>query len=102
MTLVTVALAAATLVAGEAPAAMLAAAAAAAAARRQRPRRRRRRRFQTENDATIVPIFQSLEALAKESNQKKKNAEKVYFHFWHKNFNIVSISGDQNQVTVEF
>jgi hypothetical protein len=41
--------------------------------------RRQRQRFQMENDATIVPIFQSLEALAKESNQKRKKAEKVYF-----------------------
>ncbi len=116
MTLAVVALAAATLVAEEAPAATSAAAAAAAAARGQPL---------TENDATIVPIFQSLEALAKESIQKKK-AEKVYFYSWHKNCNIANLapifsdarsgmianknqkritagthSRDQNQVTVE-
>ncbi len=79
MTLAAVALAAAMLVAGEAPAATPAAAAMAAAAWQQRPRRLRRQRFKTENDATIIPIFQSLGALAKESIQKKKKAEKVYF-----------------------
>jgi hypothetical protein len=51
----------------------------AAAARRQRPRWRRRQRFQMENDATIVPIFQSLEALAKESIQKKKKRKRSIF-----------------------
>ncbi len=51
-----------------------------------------RRRFQTENDATIVPIFQSLEALAKESIQKKKKAEKVYFYLRHKNCNIANLA----------
>ncbi len=83
MTLAVVALAAATLVAGEAPAATSAAAAVAEAAWRQRPRRRRRQRFQTENNATIVAIFQSLEALAKESIQKKEKAEKVNFYLLH-------------------
>jgi hypothetical protein len=77
VTLAAVALAAATSVAGEAPAATSAAAAVAAAARRQPPRRRQRRRFQTENDATLVAIFQSLEALAEESIQKKEKGSTI-------------------------
>jgi hypothetical protein len=91
--LAAVALAAATLVAGEAPAAMSAAAAAAAAAAwQQRPRPRRRQRFQMENNATIIPIFKSLEALAKESIQKRKKAENVYFYLRHKICNIANLA----------
>jgi hypothetical protein len=79
VTLAAVALAAAKLVAGEAPAATSAAAATAAAARRQRPRRRRRQRFQTENNAPIVLIFQSLEAHVKESVSKEKKRKRSIF-----------------------